>query len=368
MNVKDGAQLRVVHVASGDLWAGAEKQLFVLVKALRAAGVGVEVALMNPGALAERLRESGIPTLVFDESRQSSVTIFRALRDHLRATRPHVVHTHRTKENILAGLAAASLGIPSIRTQHGAQEHPRSLLDIRRQVLAALDYAAGRWLQRRIVAVSAVLERELAARFGAAKVVRIENGIDPGPPPVPRDWTNKRTWHIGIVGRQVPVKRVDIFLKAAKALEELAPERQFRFSVIGDGPLLDEHKALAMQLGFRSPVDFTGHVDNAEEAITNLDLLVICSDHEGLPMVALEAMRVGTVVVTHEIGALPELLDGENGGVFAADPTAEAFGRALSRALNDPSGVERRAGVARRRAEAQYSDKRMAEHYTALYT
>ncbi|MDX9875400.1 MAG: glycosyltransferase family 4 protein [Spongiibacteraceae bacterium] len=361
------APVRVTQVASGDLWAGAEKQLLVLAKALRRQGVEVSAVILNPGPLADRLQAEGFTLQVLDENRQGSIEIFRELRTFLRTMRPDVVHTHRVKENILAGLAAASLGIRSIRTQHGAQEHPASLFDVRRQVMRTADWLTGTLLQRHIVAVSEVLEEQLASRFGRSKVVRIENGLDIDDAPLQRDWSPRSRWHIGIVGRQVPVKRVDLFLQAARQLEQRLPHQAFQFSVIGDGPLLAAHQAQAANLCFRNPVEFTGHIDNAEAAIAGLDLLVICSDHEGLPMVALEAMRAGTVVVTHAIGALPTLLDENRGGLFAPGHSVEAFADTMAAALTDPEQLAARARYAYQRLRDDFSADSMARRYLEAY-
>lgn len=359
--------LKVVHVASGDLWAGAEKQLFVLLKALRQQGVEVSAVVLNRGTLADRLTEAGIATQIFDEQRMNSLAIFRRLRAHLKRVQPDVIHTHRVKENILAGMAGASLGIPSVRTQHGAQEHPTSLLDFRRLILVSADFLAGRLLQRRVVAVSSVLEQTLASRFGTDKVVLIENGLDVDRPLPERHWGAKPVWSIGIVGRQVPVKRVDLFLHAAKRLEDLEPEQGFNFSVVGGGPLLEQHVLLAQQLGFSNPVEFTGHVENAEETIAKLDLLVICSDHEGLPMVALEAMRAGVVVVSHAIGALPDVLEHGSCGILASEHSPEGFSRALQSAVAMDTALVHLQQKAFARLCERYSAEIMAQGYASLY-
>ncbi|WP_205600024.1 hypothetical protein, partial [Arhodomonas sp. KWT] len=55
------AAVRVVHVASGDLWAGAEVQVYGLVTAQRRAGMDARAVLFNDGTLYRRLRSDGVP-------------------------------------------------------------------------------------------------------------------------------------------------------------------------------------------------------------------------------------------------------------------------------------------------------------------
>src|SRR5690606_8407204 len=110
---------------SGDLWAGAEAQAFALLSALSMQPeMSVAVALMNEGELARRLRSSNIPVTVIPESRLSFPRLLHKLRRLISDWRPDVIHTHRTKENILGSLANLTTGRAAcIRTVHGADEH-----------------------------------------------------------------------------------------------------------------------------------------------------------------------------------------------------------------------------------------------------
>ena len=69
-------QLRILHVVSGDLWAGAEAQVCALLTALqRRDEVTVAAVVMNPGELANRLAAAGIEVFVKDESRQNALQL-----------------------------------------------------------------------------------------------------------------------------------------------------------------------------------------------------------------------------------------------------------------------------------------------------
>ena len=69
--------MRVSHFSSGDIWAGAEKQLYTLVLELdKKPGMDVNVILMNDGELARRLESSGIKVDIIDESSHGGIAIF----------------------------------------------------------------------------------------------------------------------------------------------------------------------------------------------------------------------------------------------------------------------------------------------------
>src|SRR5205085_2417066 len=81
---------------------------------------------------------------------------------------------------------------------------------------------------------------------------------------------------------------------------ELGADMQFVSA--GDGPLLDEVRQLTRELGLRDQVELPGFVADVAACLTNVDALIITSDHEGLPTVLLEAMALKVPVVAHAVG------------------------------------------------------------------
>jgi hypothetical protein len=97
--------LRICHIASGDMWAGAEVQVAqLLMEFKKDPALHVEAILLNKGQLYDRLMASGIDTHLLDEGVLSSFEIARRLYHFNKCWRPDVVHTHRYKENCLGGL------------------------------------------------------------------------------------------------------------------------------------------------------------------------------------------------------------------------------------------------------------------------
>src|SRR3954447_14875737 len=93
--------LRICHIMSADLWAGAEVQLATMAAYLvERPNVSLTVVLLNEGALGQELRRIGVPVAVVDESRTSSVGICRFLTRFLKANDIELVHTHRYKESV----------------------------------------------------------------------------------------------------------------------------------------------------------------------------------------------------------------------------------------------------------------------------
>ena len=365
--------MKVMQLASGDLWAGAEVQLFYLARALQThPEVELQVVLLNPGQLEQRLRDEGVAVTVFDESRLSAPAIARALYREMRRWRPDLLHTHRSKENILGALVAGLCRVPSLRTVHGDSEIPRDRWKPR--LVAGLNRWTGRWLQRRLIAVSPELAGKLSRDFPAGHIRVIENSIDateleeraraPLAAPLESD-----AFHVALIGRMVPVKRVDRFIEVARRLFQRAPEARIRFHHLGDGPLLDAMRQKIREAGLDArQITLHGFADNTAPWIRRMDLLLFLSDHEGLPMTLLEAMALGTAVVyRQQLPTLHQLLCDGACGYPVAEDSDDAFAETLLALSADTQAMERTAQRARERLLAGYDISGKIDEYLSLY-
>jgi len=174
MTIDKDRPVRVLHIASGDLWAGAEVQLFTLAKALKNnTNTIVDIILLNYGILEKKLIGNGINVIVFDETKLSSLAILWKLIRIIHQVQPDVIHTHRLKENILGCVAARLNGnIPTLRTAHGAPEHSPSWRQFPKRIIHWLDFFCGRYLQQAIISVSEDLAERLKKRFPVTKYSR----------------------------------------------------------------------------------------------------------------------------------------------------------------------------------------------------
>ena len=362
---------RVLHIASGDLWAGAEVQAFTLMSHLaRMPGVEVAAVLMNRGVLADKLGRIGLQVFVLDEEKTKSLRLFSYLRGVLRRWRPDVIHTHRQKENILGALANRSCrNVPSVRTVHGDREYGAAagLRGIRTRVLTDLDRWCGRSLQQRIIAVTRELGLKLQQEYPSGKITVIENGVDFEQ--VRRDRMSAEfrekepdATHIGIAGRLVEVKRVDLFVETAALLVREHPERTWRFHVFGEGPKRRELEELAGRLQLADKAFFHGHRQDIATCLGGLDALVICSDHEGMPMVSLEAAALGVPTVAHAVGGLVDIVPE---AFLVRRHDANGYKEGILRALGE-DGRDLAQSDAVRTVE-RYSAVRNAERVRALY-
>ena len=365
--------ISVLHVASGDLWAGAEVQLFTLAKSLyKQPNCTVNVVIFNHGQLEKMLLNQGINVFVLDESKLNVFQLFLQLNSIIRKLKPTLIHTHRIKENILGSIAAFLNRIPSIRTAHGATENKYTLYQAHKHLIPLIDWLCGRYLQKKIIAVSNDLASILQNTMPSNKITVIENGIDLDATQKHRTQNKKNAnshlFKVGIAGRLVPVKRVDIFIKTAREMLDSHDKIKTEFHIFGDGPLHNELEKLSHNLKTDAIVFFNGHCDNILDKLQELDTLLMPSDHEGLPMILLEAMTLEVPIIAHAVGGIPELLDNGKCGTLISSNNPDDYAKAILQHASNPDEAADLALNAHNRIIKTYSSSHCADLYLSEYS
>jgi glycosyltransferase involved in cell wall biosynthesis len=140
------------------------------------------------------------------------------------------------------------------------------------------------------------------------------------------------------------------------------------FVVAGDGPLRAELESLGRRSGLGSRFRFLGYRSDMPEFLAALDLYVLPSLWEGLPLALCEALAVGKPIVCTDVGGNSEVvIDGENGYVVpAADPLA--LSEAILKVSRATNLAETYGRCNRARFEQQFSDNAMVAAHEALYS
>jgi glycosyltransferase involved in cell wall biosynthesis len=363
--------MTVLHIFSGDLWAGAEVVIFNLLSRVnQEAGLRVLALSLNEGVLVERLRAAGITTHVIPETCHSFAGILRRATRLLKSTHVAVIHSHRYKENLLAWLLAKWLGVSEvITTIHGLPEsathgaHEARLTRWR----SRLDYCVVKRGFRCAVAVSDEMKRVLIRQHGFRedRLRVIHNGAAFPPSMTSPVNTQGESFHIGTVARLVPVKGLDLFLDVAAAVRREAP--RVRFSLLGDGPLRDELARRATSLNISDCVEFLAPRPDPFAYYRTLDLYLNTSLHEGIPLSVIEAMACRTPVVSSAVGGIPEIVThGEDGFLVEGREPGRFVERCLSLMRDDRlrRTMGERASV---HARSRFSASAMAGAYRSLY-
>jgi len=374
--VTDAPPLRVAHLGSGDLWAGAELQLFTLLSELvQRPQFKIRVVLFNHGLLEQKLLEQGLEVVVLDENRLNPFSLLRSLTLTLRDFSPHIVHTHRYKETILGGLASRWAGKPRlIKTVHGLREPFNGWRSARMQLYGYLDRQITARYFDTIIGVSDDIVYRTSPVAGRASVVRIHNGINlercrasTGRSEVRQSLQiPENSTVLGLVGRLVRVKGVENLLHAAQILKASIPG--LRVVVVGDGPEAGSLHALSKALGLEDCVLFTGFRTDVIDLLAAMDALVLSSYSEGVPMIVLEAMAMEIPIVATSVGGIPEILTHGETALLVPSGRPDELANACRRLFDTPGLVEHLTRAARSRVEADFSAPTMADRVARVYT
>ncbi len=329
----DGRHITVCHVISGDLWGGAEAQAAALMT--RSTNeVGVCAITFNRGELLSRLEDAGIRAELADESRMGLAHLVHRVHTVLGRWRPDVVHVHGFKENLIAGIAARLLRIPIVRTHHG-----RGMIGAGR-LHTCIERFNAAFLADGLIAVSRDLAESLRLSGISLKHLRvIRNGIDLSAAEISasaaahREPSADKDFTIGTVGRLVGVKNHRCLLIAFRhVLDQIG---NARLVIVGDGPLAGELKSLAAELGISERVLFAGFQRTVSTYMRSLDVFVLSSLHEGVPISLLEAMSMDVPVVCTRVGGIPEVIAHSQNGLLVEPEDARSLAAAVVRIAAD---------------------------------
>lgn len=246
--------------------------------------------------------------------------------------KPDVMHVHFAVPSGVVALALSHLtGIPYVLTAH-LGDVPGGVPEQTAGLFRLVDPFARRIWKRAagITAVSGHVAGLAARAYGVAPAI-ILNGVPARKPAAPAPHHPRR---ILLVGRLSVQKNP---LLAVRALAPLRGE-PWELEVIGDGPLAGDLRAEVERLGLSGQVVFRGWMDGAAVAdrMAESDILLMTSLHEGLPMVAVEALQQGLAIVGSDIGGLRDVVaDGSNG--FLCPLVPEAFTEKLEMLIRDVS-------------------------------
>jgi glycosyltransferase involved in cell wall biosynthesis len=365
-------------VASGDRWAGAEVQLATLIKALvRRKDLGVSAIFLNEGRLVEEARQCAIDVLVVPEGKYSFLRILSEASRFLGGKKVQILHSHRYKENLLAALLTRRSGIPfHVCSRHGAREPFTGWQRYKQHLIQAMDRLVIRYSTDRVVSVSEELRTQLTRYLPTDKVVTIYNGVDAGSVFSPLSVSEAKQrlgipagcWVVGTAGRLDPIKRLDIFLAAAQEIAVSQPKA--RFVIAGEGKEESSLRALARRLGVQDRVLFLGHRTDVYDVLRAMDIFVLCSDHEGLPMSLLETLYLGVPVVARPVGGVAEVIQDGVSGVWVQSSEPSALAAACLQLFDDDARriflARAGTGVIARKFTADRTADLLAQLYRSL--
>jgi glycosyltransferase involved in cell wall biosynthesis len=365
------AEVKVLTLIDHLALGGAEMLLGQFAAAAPAGGIRLSVACLgdvdgNPAA--GPLRAAGIEPVLLDVPRRLGVAALLAVRRHVAAVRPDIVHTHLGSAGLLGSVTAWSLRIPAVVSVHAMEWSG----DMRTRARLELGAFAQRHGAARIVTVSEAARRAYLEQGWDTpdRVVAIHNGIDALPErgagaAVRRELGLASTdLVLGMFSGLRPMKGHDVAIGAMKLLRNRFPT--VRLVIAGDGPLRAHLSGLATPLG--KAIVMTGPRFDVMRLLDATDIYLQPSLADAFPTTLLEAMAASVAVVASDVGGIPEIVVKDRTGLLVPAPTtAERLAEAIASLLDGPHRRRELAEAGRRRYEERFTVEPWIRRTRALY-
>lgn len=306
--IENLSKIKVCFI-TGDLGqGGAERQLYYIVKTLKS--LGTEVLVLSPthGKIWEkRIKQLGVNVKWIGKSQYKLVRMINVLLE-VRKNCPDIVQSQFFHTNLYSSIAAQVLnkcGLGAIRNDTSSEIRDTGRLGklcfIMPKVLVANSKAA--------------IESAVQLGRNRSDLYYLPNAIDTEYF-LPNRMNEKNTFNIVAIGRLVNQKGYDRMLKIISKC--VKSRGNIRLRIYGQGPLQAKLEERAEKMGLLGKtVNFMGTLDDIRPAFHTSDLLLLTSNYEGTPNVAMEALACGIPVVSTRVGGVEDVvLNGETGKIY----------------------------------------------------
>lgn len=357
--------MRIVELVNNLQFGGVERQVVDVAGAFQDRGHDVRVlCLRGSGPLAPALQDRGVEVLALQKKEGPDLGVFLRMADYLRRNRIDVVHSHNPLVHHYAVVASRLAGVPVVfNTIHGI-DNLASPPGFAEKLYAAMI----RWSDAS-VAVCPMAHRAFIAGgvIPPDRLITINNGISQAAYlKLEQRISGDGNIVFGIVGRLVPVKDHSLLLDAFQRLLQRQPACRLR--ILGDGPLRESLEQQAQRNGIKHATEFVGYSADVPAFLATVDVAVLTSVSEGLPLSILEAMAAARPVVGTAVGGMPDLIEEGVTGWLCPPGDPDGLASALGQAV--AAGRDRLASMgarARELAADQYSLDRMIDEYENLF-
>lgn len=293
--------MKVLHILQSPTFSGAENVACQIIKMFD--NSGYEMSYCSPdGSVKEAVEGMGIKYVCL--SKFSST----AIRDIINFYNPDIIHAHDMRASYLTSLVCKR--IPLISHIHNNNFNSRgfSIKSI------AYLYAAIKAKQILWVSKSSfngyyfhkILKGKSTILYNVINLDNLNKKCEES-----KDIYNFDVVFLGrLTYQKNPLRLIDIFKIALS-------KKHLKIGIIGDGDLMDETKRKVTDLGLNDNITFTGYCKNPMRMISNAKVMVMSSLWEGTPMCALEALGLGTPIVSTPVDGLKDIVQNNFNGFLS---------------------------------------------------
>lgn len=311
--------MKVMHVLNSRIYSGAEKVVCQIIKAFRGE---VEMVYCSPDSdiVRKMLEEQDVTFLPMESMSVSN------LKKVIEKQKPDLIHAHDMRASFFSALCCGN--IPLVSHIHNNAYDARGLSP------KTIAYLLAGFKARHILWVSnSSYEGYAFHKLFAKKSSVLYNIIDTEQIFEKKETdSNTYAYDMIYVGRLTYQKDPQRLMRLCARMKEGKPD--LNVAIVGTGELEAEVKGLCKELNIEENVHFLGFQSNPIKMVHDSKVMILTSRWEGTPMCALEAMALGTPVVSTPSDGMKDLIDDGINGYLTDDDAVMAD--KLLKIMNDP--------------------------------
>jgi glycosyltransferase involved in cell wall biosynthesis len=365
----DPQEIDVLHLIGTLSPGGAERNLYYLAPHMAKSRFRYGICcLVRRGDFAADIEAAGVPVWELGFRRRYTFSAIWRLSRLLKQKRVKVLHTHLYLPGMIGRLAGLMAGTPVMIThEHGKtlwkkwyhRLFERLMLPLTDLRIAVSEDILRLRLEREHTPRSKmrlVFNAADPVRFQASEALRLQKR---------RQLGVEGCFVVGTVGRLVDAKSFDLLLEVARDVCAKRPDA--RFMIVGEGPLGEELKRLAGSYGIAEKVLFTGQRMDIPALLAAMDLYLVTSKREGLPLALIEAMMSAKPIVATFVGGIPDAVSHDMDGLLVGPGDRAALVGAVLSLCADPDRRCRLGAAARQTALRQYAPEKVLDELESIY-
>lgn len=320
--------MKVLHVLNSRIYSGAEKVACQIIRSFREDGVEMVYTSPESDIVAKMLAEQQVKYLPMESMSVGN------LKRIIRQEQPDLIHAHDMRASFFSALCCGK--IPLVSHIHNNAYDARGLSP------KTVAYLVAGFKAKHILWVSnSSFEGYAFHKLFAKKSSVLYNIIDADQIFAKKE-SDEHTYDFDMiyVGRLTYQKDPQRLMRLCARLKESKPD--LKVAIVGTGELEAEAKALCEELGISENVRFLGFQSNPIKMVSDSKAMILTSRWEGTPMCALEAMALGTPVVSTPSDGMKDLIDDGQNGYLTDDDAVMA--EKLLKIINNPTHREELSG------------------------
>ncbi|MEE8575706.1 MAG: glycosyltransferase family 4 protein [candidate division Zixibacteria bacterium] len=355
--------MRIVHLRSSEFLGSPEKLIIGQITQLTEFDCCVATfsGRQNCVPFTQACKRAGIDSFEIKESFLGDWRVIGQLRKLFYDRQIDLVVTHDYKSNFFAHHATRNSDVRQIALFHGVTSEDSKV---------SLYNSIDRWTLKRVDHIITVSEKtaRLIASFGIkpSNISVVPNAIDENilidNLPV-RDSSDQV--QLVAAGRLSYEKGFDLLLEAIAEIAETA--EPFKLYLYGSGPEETKLRQIVADLQIEPQIEFCGFTDKLIEIFDRMDLMIMSSRSEGMPVVLLEAWARKLPVLATTVGGIPELINHGKNGLLVEPENIEALAEAISSAIKDRPKLKALGEAGYQLVKADYTYRSQTKSLAKIY-